>query len=421
VLPDGMSYRLLVLPDSETMTPRLLARIGKLVRAGATVLGRRPVRSPSLYDFPRCDEEVERLADEVWGDCDGKAIIEHRLGKGRIICGRTAQEVLADEAVPLDFAAQTTTSSETIRYTHRTVGPDDLFFLSNKSPQPVEAVCAFRVRDRKPEFWWPDTGKIELPAVYNETNGTVRVPIRFDPNGSLFVVFRADAHVDSARITSVVRDGTIVQDTVLRPQKPQTFQTNEDVIDTFTMEVWAKPEIDIDLPEEGKGGIGGLHVIRNDALYPPPGQDIYVQTGQAGSGISIGRNGVCVFEHGDNYFAAPLVFKAQLTNWTHVVVSYRDGKPSLHLNGHFAHEGLRSGFGVHPGVGVPHRRGVAPFRGGLGEFQQINRALEEVEIKRLTETMPKPELPPTTRSRGFAFARRLNRLFCAQLHALTAK
>ena len=39
VLPDGMSYRMLVLPRSETMTPRLLRKIKELVRAGATVVG----------------------------------------------------------------------------------------------------------------------------------------------------------------------------------------------------------------------------------------------------------------------------------------------------------------------------------------------------------------------------------------------
>ena len=67
VLPDGMSYRLLVLPHVETMTPKLLGKIKELVAAGATVAGTRPVKSPSLSDYPTCDEEVRRLADELWG------------------------------------------------------------------------------------------------------------------------------------------------------------------------------------------------------------------------------------------------------------------------------------------------------------------------------------------------------------------
>ena len=54
------------------MTPELLAKIKDLVEAGATVVGPRPVRSPSLSGYPECDRQVERLAAELWGDCDGK-------------------------------------------------------------------------------------------------------------------------------------------------------------------------------------------------------------------------------------------------------------------------------------------------------------------------------------------------------------
>ena len=85
VLPDGMSYRLLVLPDAKTMTPQLLAKIAELVEAGATVVGPRPVKSPSMAGYPECDRQVKQLADRLWGDCDGKSITEHRTGKGRIV------------------------------------------------------------------------------------------------------------------------------------------------------------------------------------------------------------------------------------------------------------------------------------------------------------------------------------------------
>ena len=57
VLPSGMSYRVLVLPEVETMTPKLLRKVSELVKAGATVVGPAPLRSPSLSDFPQCDTE----------------------------------------------------------------------------------------------------------------------------------------------------------------------------------------------------------------------------------------------------------------------------------------------------------------------------------------------------------------------------
>ena len=44
VFPDGMSYRVLVLPERDTMTPKLLRKMSELVQAGATVIGSRPLK-----------------------------------------------------------------------------------------------------------------------------------------------------------------------------------------------------------------------------------------------------------------------------------------------------------------------------------------------------------------------------------------
>ena len=66
LLPDGMSYRLLVLPQTQTMTPALLRKVKELVQAGATVIGPRPLKSPSLTGYPRCDAEVQQLAAELF-------------------------------------------------------------------------------------------------------------------------------------------------------------------------------------------------------------------------------------------------------------------------------------------------------------------------------------------------------------------
>ena len=86
-LPSGMSYRVLVLPNVPFMTPQLLAKVRALVEQGAVVVGPKPLRSPSLQEYPKCDEDVRRMADEVWGDCDGRMVKEHAFGKGRVIWG----------------------------------------------------------------------------------------------------------------------------------------------------------------------------------------------------------------------------------------------------------------------------------------------------------------------------------------------
>ena len=83
VLADGMSYRVLVLPRCETMTPRLLRKIRELIEAGATVIGSPPGKSPSLADYPRCDQQVKQLATEMWGG--GNPVAGRNVGKGRLI------------------------------------------------------------------------------------------------------------------------------------------------------------------------------------------------------------------------------------------------------------------------------------------------------------------------------------------------
>lgn len=189
VLPDGMSYRVLVLPDVETMTPQLLAKLQELVEAGATVIGAKPPRkSPSLTDYPRCDEEVVRRADALWAD-------------RRFVAGKTAEQLLGERGTAPDFAANVW-----LRYIHRAIGATDVYFVANPEPYEVEAAATFRVDGKRPEFWWPDSGRIEPAAAFESKAGCTSVPLRLEPNGSVFVVFRASAEKFEPAV-SLTRDG----------------------------------------------------------------------------------------------------------------------------------------------------------------------------------------------------------------------
>jgi len=409
VLPDGMAYRVLALPDEETMTPRLLLKIKSLIQAGATVVGRQPVKSPSLSDYPHCDVELSRMAREVWGDSDSTVAGEHRLGKGRVIWGRTPQEVLAASQVAPDFEPATAFARARLRYVHRTVPGAEVYFVANGSSRTVDALCTFRVQAKRPELWWPETGATDKLAVYDTTGNTTTLPVRLEPFGSVFVLFRSDAKAEPERITGITRDGKRMLQTALAGDgiDPGTFSTQwppseADGTNTFTMAVWARPEVQIALPPESNFGKGAFAAERNDALYPPAGHDVYHNPMHVGTGLSIGLNGVCVFEHTADYFAPVLVYAAPLTNWTHVAVVYRDGRPSLFLDGAFVHEGQRSTFIVHSGVGVQHRRRSTPFQGDLGEFYNLHKALSPAEVGSLAGAMP---IPDTAAPRTISLAR----------------
>jgi hypothetical protein len=179
-----------------TMTPEVLKKLRALVEAGATLIGARPVCSPSLSGYPACDAKVKALADELWGDCDGVNVKEHAFGKGKVIHGKSFQEIAAAERVAPDFAYACTNPKLKLHWIHRGDGDAEIYFVANARPFPAETTCEFRVADRQPEFWYPDTGRIETCPVFKSHGKLTEIPMHFDAKGSLFVVFRKPAMSD---------------------------------------------------------------------------------------------------------------------------------------------------------------------------------------------------------------------------------
>lgn len=165
-LGNGMCYRTLLLPAATTIQPAVLRKVQSLVKSGATVIGPKPSASPSLRDFPHCDSEVKAIAEELWGPCDGVQVKERACGKGRVIWGRPFDEILAAGGVPADFAYQAAGAAARLMYIHRRLGDADIYFVANAEPAAVEASCTFRVDQKRPELWHPDSGQREYPAVY---------------------------------------------------------------------------------------------------------------------------------------------------------------------------------------------------------------------------------------------------------------
>lgn len=195
VLPDGVRYRLLVLPDDSAMTPAMAKRIGELVKAGATVIASKPTHSPSLSNQPNADQQVRELAETIWSDCDGKKATEHAYGRGRIYWGKPLTQVLAALNLPPDFDSP---NGAPVRYIHRKTDAGDLYFVANGSTQSITGDAAFRSGDGAPQLWDPVTGKIRpLPRFHRQDERTI-VPLRFEPKQSYFVLFSKSAPVPVA-------------------------------------------------------------------------------------------------------------------------------------------------------------------------------------------------------------------------------
>jgi len=199
VFESGATYKILVMPSNKTMTLPLLKKIEQLVANGAIVQGQPPVQSPSLSGFPQCDEEIRKLAANLWGtDTSFPDKYVRIFGKGKIYCGNffsqpeenslyppydATADILKNNGFQEDFV-----TSGQIRYTHRQTDSTDIWFVSNKTNQSQLANCSFASNQGLVELWDPVTTRtINIP---NSTycNKYLTIPIQFDAYQSFFVI-----------------------------------------------------------------------------------------------------------------------------------------------------------------------------------------------------------------------------------------
>ena len=156
----------------------------------------------------------------------------------------------------------------------------------------------------------------------------------------------------------------------------------------FTLSFWADAEATRASTPEANEGVSGTSKQRY-ALAPT---QYSAASGSAGAGVSVGTNGVSVFELADNYLPSPLVADRPLSGWNHIVVAYRDNQPSLYVNGELVKTGLKSTKTVHPAFSL----GGTPYgwyQGKLDDVRVFPRALTAAEIGQLATQGEVAEIP----------------------------
>jgi hypothetical protein len=192
VLPSGISYRVMLLPNTVDISLEVLKSLEKLVTDGATVIGPKPERSTSLKNYPDCDNEVKTIAGKLWGQADGKSIFSNTFGKGKVYWGKTVKEVLEEMKVKQDLEVKGIDNSQyVIDYIHHRTASEDIYFVSNSSPSEQHVTCTFRVdSNRVPELWDAESGLIQRSVKYSKVDGGISIELTMDPLASRFVVFR---------------------------------------------------------------------------------------------------------------------------------------------------------------------------------------------------------------------------------------
>ena len=207
VTPDGIAYRMLILPERAEMTPKLLRKLEEFVKAGATILGPKPMRSPALKDAKEADAEVREIANRLWGESQAASAspLVHPYGKGRVISGMPMEKMpitslLAQDGVTPDFEWTGGSKDLELLFIHRVDKGDDIYFVGSQSDQTEAVQCTFRVKDKQPQLMDPVTGEIrDLPEYSATADGRLRVPFKFAPRQSFFVNFRKMPESEGAK------------------------------------------------------------------------------------------------------------------------------------------------------------------------------------------------------------------------------
>lgn len=205
VFPGASSYEIMVLPNFKSMTPALLKKINSLVEQGAKIIGTPPMKSPSLTNYPESDNDIQMLAERLWGTMQlPKERNDREFGEGMVYWGGDLTDLNSDELYPsyqnttkllgeMNIAEDFSSINDHIRYGHRRTADQDIYFIANRTDVFQTTKCSFRV-EGTPELWMPTTGETRMITDYSVENGLTIIPMEFFPYESFFITFSKNSN-----------------------------------------------------------------------------------------------------------------------------------------------------------------------------------------------------------------------------------
>src|SRR5690606_26413627 len=124
----------------------------------------------------------------LWGK--DEQIVKRSVGRGAIYQSDTIAGILEEQNILPDFSYTCDSSDPAVNYIHRVVDGDDVYFIANRKRRSENLVCSFRVTDKAPEYWDPDSGQITPVSIFENKEHSTHIPIQLPPSGSTFIVFR---------------------------------------------------------------------------------------------------------------------------------------------------------------------------------------------------------------------------------------
>lgn len=368
VLPDQMSYKVLILPQNKTMSLRVLLKLRELLAQGVKLAGNLPNGLSGLSNLNGTgdDGSYHPVLEEV---------------RPAVLPIVSVQALMDKLGIPADFNYSSLSPDAVINYIHRSTSEAEVYFVCNRKRRFENLVCTFRAQG-VPELWDADTGTITPVSIYNHDEGLTVMPLHLHASGSVFVVFKKDG-TRSLHFKALKRGGRMLINTSLLPAPPAGKY--KDLYSNFSQCVWIKPESDI--------AVAGMNVMRREDLcsfvFSPFQGELLYGKGHAVCGLAAGRNGVVVYERETNMLHPVYEILKPIEGWTHLALVYENGKPSVYLNGTLAGTGPVSAHIVHPSAEEEHQDVYSVFfEGDMDKVQLFDHALPSSEIRQLSDLMP---------------------------------
>ncbi len=246
----NQNYKLLILPNVETIPLKTLQFIEKYIESGGFVMAleRIPERSTGLTNYVQSDKAVKELANglfnkpkaEVGKPIDpyglsGPGIVEgikmNPYGKGgtyqlknvidrQIWWDKRSSsldpflETIRKHIAPdfgIDFIEEGLRKNDGLTFMHRKIEDKDFYFVSNVQNKQSNIPVTFRVSNKLIRKWNPYTGEITPVLNFNEVKDGIKVPLSLAPYESLFFEFSSgqpEQYLANSYLTEVRESGT---------------------------------------------------------------------------------------------------------------------------------------------------------------------------------------------------------------------
>ncbi|KQT26163.1 glycosyl hydrolase family 2 [Chryseobacterium sp. Leaf405] len=186
ILPDGISYKLMVIEEKAGLTLKSLRKIADLVAKGGIIYSTKPKQSGSAEDIGK-EKEYQKLVTKLWGE-NPSVKGSRKVGKGRIFWGGTLQQTLKDAGIDSDITLDSSDcKTQKIYFTHRTLADAEMYFIKNHKSTPENNIFSFNAEGKYAQVWNPVTGERMQVKTLKNNHGKTSLELSLEGWESFFI------------------------------------------------------------------------------------------------------------------------------------------------------------------------------------------------------------------------------------------